>query len=89
VKTKLSIVIENSNSTVKNILHYFNFLMIAMYVTLGLLFLFTQVAIEILPEHRQAMGVVFIVYSVIRATLLIRKIKKTSEQNYHHKAHLE
>jgi len=49
--------------------------MVAIYLTLGLLFLFTDIGIDKFPAFRKEIGVVMLVYGVIRAFTTIRKIK--------------
>lgn len=65
----------NSNPTVNKIRYYSTFLMVAIYLTLGLLFLFTDIGIDKFPAFRKEIGVVMLVYGVIRAFTTIRKIK--------------
>lgn len=54
--------------------------MIAVYLTLGLLFLFTDIAIDTFPVYRKPVGIIMIVYGVLRTFLTIRKIKNQHEQ---------
>ncbi len=70
----------NSNPLVNTIRYYFNFLMVAVYLSLGLLFLFTDISYETFPEYRKELGIVLIVYGIIRTVLAIRKIKRENEQ---------
>jgi uncharacterized membrane protein YidH (DUF202 family) len=54
--------------------------MVAVYLSLGLLFLFTDISYETFPEYRKELGIVLIVYGIIRTVLAIRKIKRENEQ---------
>jgi hypothetical protein len=50
--------------------------MVAVYLALGLLFLFTDIASDIFPANRKPIGIVFIFYGLFRALITIRKLKK-------------
>lgn len=65
----------NSNPTVNKIRYYSTFLMIAVYLALGLLFLFTDIGIDKFPAYRKEIGIVMVVYGVIRTYSIVRKIK--------------
>jgi len=71
-----------SNPAVNNIRYYSNFLMIAVYVALGLLFFFTDVAIETFPNYRKELGMTMLVYSVVRTIMTIRKRKRDKESGF-------
>jgi hypothetical protein len=49
--------------------------MVAVYLALGLLFLFTDIAIDKFPAFRKEIGIVMVVYAVIRTYSTVRKIK--------------
>jgi len=68
-------VLFNSNPTVNKIRHYSTFLMVAIYLALGLLFLFTDIGIDTFPFYRKQIGVVMVIYGVIRTFSAIRRIK--------------
>jgi hypothetical protein len=53
--------------------------MVALYLALGLLFLFTDIAENIFPANRTPIGIVFISYGLFRMVITIRKIKKLNE----------
>ena len=69
-------VIFDSNPAVNKFRYYIHFLMVALYLALGLLFLFTEVAIDTFPENRQAIGIVFIIYGSFRLVATIYKLRK-------------
>jgi hypothetical protein len=71
-----------SNPAVNNIRYYSNFLMIAVYVALGLLFFFTDIAIETFPNYRKELGMTMLVYSVVRTIMTIRKRKRDKESGF-------
>jgi len=71
-----------SNPAVNNIRYYSNFLMIAVYVALGLLFFFTDIAIETFPNYRKELGMTMLVYSVVRSIMTIRKRKRDKESGF-------
>ena len=65
----------NSNPTINKIRYYSTFLMVAIYLALGLLFLFTDIGIDKFPNYRIEIGVVMLVYGAIRTFTTMRKIK--------------
>ncbi len=71
----------NSNPLVNKIRYYFSFVMITVYLAIGLLFLFTDIVIRLFPENRTAIGVVFILYAVYRLYITIKKEKQRNELN--------
>ena len=64
---------------VNKISHYFGFAMVAVYVALGLLFLFTDISIEIFPEYRTQVGITMILYAVYRTYTIYKKVKNTDK----------
>jgi hypothetical protein len=72
-------VFTDSNSSASKIRYYSNFIMVAFYLALGLLFLFTEIAIDIFPENRVPIGIVFICYGLFRTGMTIWKIKKLNQ----------
>lgn len=64
---------------VNKISHYFGFAMVAVYVALGLLFLFTEAAADIFPYYRTEVGIVMLIYSGYRSFMIYRKIKKAKQ----------
>jgi hypothetical protein len=50
--------------------------MVAIYVSLGLLFLFTDIADELFPAYRKPVGITLLVYAIMRTYLIIKKIKE-------------
>jgi hypothetical protein len=50
--------------------------MVAVYLTLGLLFLFTDIGIDYFPAYRNEIGWVMLIYAVLRTFLSIRKFKQ-------------
>jgi hypothetical protein len=50
--------------------------MIAVYVGLGILFVFTDVLKETISVYRVQFGIVLLVYAAIRTFMTIRKIKR-------------
>jgi hypothetical protein len=61
---------------VTKIRYYSNFAMVAIYIALGLLFLFTDIGIDSFPAYRKEIGWVMLIYAVIRVALSIRKFKR-------------
>jgi hypothetical protein len=54
--------------------------MVAVYLALGLLFLFTDIAENIFPANRTPIGIVFLSYGLFRMITTIRKIKKADQE---------
>jgi len=71
----------NSNPSVNKIRYYSGFVMVAVYLTLGLLFLFTDIAIDIFPAYRKPIGATMVVYGIVRIILAIQKNKRNQQQN--------
>lgn len=65
----------NSSPTVNKIRYYSTFIMVAVYLALGLLFLFTDIAIDKFPAYRKEIGIVMVVYAAIRTFSTVRRIK--------------
>ncbi len=47
--------------------------MVALYLGIGLLFLFTDIAIQTFPVYREAVGGLLIFYAAFRLYLIIKK----------------
>lgn len=60
--------------------YYSNFFMIAVYLSLGLLFFFTQIAENIFPNYRKELGATMIIYAGIRTFLIIRKNRREKDE---------
>ena len=71
----------NSNPLVNKIRYYSGFIMVAVYLTLGLLFLFTDIAIDTFPAYRKPIGATIIVYGIVRIILSVQKNKRDQQQN--------
>lgn len=70
----------NSNSLVKQIGYYFSFLMVALYVGIGLMFLFTDIGVQMFPVYREAVGGILLVYSAFRIFMIIRKNRNENDE---------
>ena len=53
--------------------------MVAIYIALGLLFLFSDIGTESFPAYRKEVGCVMIVYAAIRIVLSRQKFKREEE----------
>lgn len=47
--------------------------MVALYLVIGLLFLFSDIAIETFPVYREAVGGLLILYAAFRLYLIVKK----------------
>ncbi len=54
--------------------------MIAIYLSLGLLFLFTDIAIATFTAYRKEIGLTLLVYSIIRLLLQYYKYKREKNE---------
>lgn len=78
--SRQSALIMDQNS-VKTVLFYFSFLMVLVYIALGLLFMFSAFLSEMVPSYRGMIGGVLIIYGVFRMYILarMRKARKMYE----------
>lgn len=72
----------NSNPSVNKIRYYSSFIMVVVYLGLGLLFLFTDIAIDTFPEYRKPIGTTMLIYAVIRTFLTIKKNKDRQQDEF-------
>ncbi len=68
----------NSNPADK-IRYYSAFLMVAVYLALGLLFFFTEIGADTFPAYRKEIGFTMLVYGIVRLVLTIRKYRKEKD----------
>jgi hypothetical protein len=54
--------------------------MVAIYLALGLLFLFTDIGIEYFPAFRKEIGWIMLIYAVVRTILSIKKFKRKEHE---------
>jgi hypothetical protein len=54
--------------------------MVAIYISLGLLFLFTDIATDAFPSFRKILGCVLIGYGSLRTYLNIKKIREEEDE---------
>ena len=57
---------------------YFALVMSAIYVAAGLGFLFTTVAIDLIPRYRLPLGLLLLGYGIVRFVLWWRKNKRAA-----------
>ncbi|MCW3083182.1 MAG: hypothetical protein JWP12_548 [Bacteroidetes bacterium] len=72
-------MISDSNPSANKLRYYVNFIMVAVYLALGLLFLFTDIAEETFPANRKAVGTVLLVYGCFRMIITIQKLKRRDQ----------
>lgn len=75
-------MIFNSNPSVNKIRYYTGFIMVAIYLALGLLFFFTDIAIDTFPAYRKELGFTMMAYAVIRTVMNIRKKRREKENGF-------
>ena len=54
--------------------------MVAVYLIIGLLFLFTDTAIELFPMYRTPVGIVMLAYASFRGYTTYKKIENNESQ---------
>ncbi len=69
------------NNTLKEILFYFSFLMVLVYIGIGLMFLFSDFLSDMVKDYRAVIGGAFILYGVFRMYILMRMRKARKMQN--------
>ncbi len=74
-------MITESNSPIHTIRYYFSFVIVALYFSIGAMFLFTDVAIETFPVYRTPVGILLIVYAGYRAYAAIKKERARRAEN--------
>ncbi len=66
----------DSNSLLNKIRYYSSFIMAAIYLVIGLLFLFSDTAINTFPNYRLQFSTALLVYGSFRLYSTIKKIKQ-------------
>jgi len=56
--------------------YYFDLIMGILYITLGTLFLFTNIAIDTFPSYRIQVGILLIAYALFRFYTSTKKLKQ-------------
>lgn len=56
--------------------YYFSFVMVVLYLTIGLLFLFSDIAIQTFPAYREFIGGLLVVYAGFRVYSIIKQNKQ-------------
>jgi hypothetical protein len=64
------------NHSANRFRNYFGFIMVLLYIIIGGLFLFTNIAADTFPDYRTGIGITCITYGTIRAFMTWRKIKR-------------
>ena len=70
------IMFSESNPLINNIRYYFSFIMAGLYLAIGLLFLFSDIGIQMFPDYREIIGGLLILYSCFRLYSIIKKKKQ-------------
>jgi len=73
-------MISDSNPPANKMRYYINFFMVAVYLALGLLFLFTGIGATTFSENRKPVGIVFMVYGLFRGIVTVQKIRKHNSE---------
>ena len=55
--------------------------MVAIYLVIGLLFLFSDIAIETFPFYRTSLGIIFTIYAGFRLFMILKKQKMSDHEN--------
>jgi hypothetical protein len=62
----------DQKNSIKEVLFYFSFLMVLVYIGIGLMFMFSNFLSEMVRDNRAVIGGIFIIYGVFRLYMLIR-----------------
>jgi hypothetical protein len=55
--------------------------MVAVYLALGLLFFFTDIAYNTFPNYRKEIGFTMMIYSIVRLVMTIKKNKNNQDND--------
>jgi hypothetical protein len=55
--------------------------MVAVYLVIGLLFLFSDIAIETFPFYRTALGIIFTIYADFRLFMSLKTQKRNTHED--------
>jgi membrane protein YdbS with pleckstrin-like domain len=72
-------MLSNNTSPLKKVSYYFSFVMVALYIVIALVFLFTDAAIETFPVYREAVGGILLVYAVFRIFVIIKRNRREEQ----------
>ena len=72
--------LKSSNPKLRKYLYYFGLSMVLVYVCLGLLFIFYDVPINVSRKGQIAIGIVLILYGVIRTWSNYRKRQNSEDE---------
>jgi len=73
-------VFSGSHPTVEKLRYYSGYIMIVVYMALGIVFFFTDIAETTFPSYRKEIGSTMMIYSVIRLVLTYRKNKREKDE---------
>lgn len=73
-------MLSNNNPSLKKITYYFSFVMVALYIAIGLLFLCTDVARATFPVYREAVGGLLLVYAIFRLYMIIKRNRRQEQE---------
>lgn len=59
---------------------YLNFLLLAFYLVVGCLFLFSDIWVNILPEGREIVGAVLVAFAALRFYVAYRRYKRKQDK---------
>jgi len=64
--------------TYNRIRFYLSFLLLGFYLVVGILFLFTEIWADLLPQGRYTIGIVLIVFGAVRFYVALRRYRNKS-----------
>jgi hypothetical protein len=62
--------------------HLVALLMVAVYFSIGVIFLFTDLGFDTFPLYRTPIGITLMIYGTFRALLTWQKIRKEKQENH-------
>ena len=71
---------QGSHPLIDKLRIYSGYAMIAVYMALGIVFFFTDIALTTFPSYRKEIGSTMMIYSVVRLFLTYRKNKREKDE---------
>jgi hypothetical protein len=68
---------QDSNKTLRSVAFYFGLIMVTVYIALGLALIFSDAFFELLPNNRNLLGIVILLYAAFRIYMTFRLRKKS------------
>ena len=70
---------EDKNKTLRNVVYYFGWAMVGLYIVFGLMLACTNILVEVIPNNRIIIGVALVLYGIFRLYFTMR-LKRAKEK---------